>query len=90
MKCNMGKGRKVPEEWSSHELRNVLGEERASERTRHQAQHLPSWPFREHHLLHDLHTIHIILATEKKISLAEKSERLKSYGMVFKIPSPAH
>lgn len=38
----MGKGKKVPEEWSSHELCNVLGEERASERTRHQAQHLPA------------------------------------------------
>lgn len=45
--------------------------------TQHQAQHLP-----KEHLLRDLHTIQIILATENKVSLAEKSQRLKSSNLL--------
>lgn len=89
MKCYTGRGKKVLEEWSGHELCNVL-ERKKQASTQHQAQRLPSSVFQEHHLLHDLHTIHTILATEKKISLAEKSEGLKSSGVFFKIPYPAH
>lgn len=74
----------MPKEWSSHELGDVVVEERASEHTASGTA-----PSREH-LLRDLHTIHVILATENKVSLAEKSQRLKSSGMAFKTPSPAH
>lgn len=57
--------------------------------TQHQAQLLPGLPFTELCLLHNSHTMRAIVATEKKMSLAVKSGRLKSSGMVFKIPAPA-
>lgn len=75
----------MPKEWSSHELGDVVVEERASEHTASGTQHLP-----KEHPLRDFHTIHIILSTENKVSLAEKSQRLKSAGMAFKILSLAH